>query len=83
MGFELETPRRTAGERREVGRLGDQACRVAAREDEQAVDEELAALGGVADSLGHRPQLRGCGVGVGEGDVDFGADDCQWGAQLV
>jgi hypothetical protein len=67
----------------QVGRLPQSGLPLAAGQREQPLEQPLAAAGGVADPFGHGAQLRLGGVGVGQGDVDFGAGDRQRGAQLV
>ena len=54
-----------------------------AREREQRLDQALAAVHRVVHGFGHGSQLVRRGIGIGEGDIDFGADDRQWRSQLV
>jgi hypothetical protein len=54
----------------EVHRLAGARLALAAGQQQQAVDELLAALGGRPHALGHAAQLALAGGRVGEGDVD-------------
>ena len=72
-----------AGERGDVDGLLVTGGRLAARQQQQAGDQPLAAVDGVTHGLAHLAQLLGAGVGVGERHVDLGAHDGQGRAQLV
>ena len=76
----VDDPGRQVGE---VDGLLGHGGSTGAGQREQPVDEGLAADRGVSHHLGHRAEIRGRGPGIGEGNVDLGADDRQRGPQLV
>ena len=72
-----------AGGGGEVDRLAARQRLLAAGEHHQRVEQALRPVGGLEHDLAHVAQVGDRGVGVGERDLDLGADHGQRRAQLV